>query len=148
MPQFGSTISIAASPERIWSVLADVSRWPDWLPTVTAVEPLDSSALRIGGRYRVLQPKLGSAIWFVTELDPQRSFAWESRRPGVLTVAHHVITPVSADVTAVTLRIALSGLMGTLAGLFAGRLTQDYLAQESAALKHTAEARAADLSRA
>jgi len=34
------TIDIAAACERVWATMADVLRWPQWTPTVTAVRPL------------------------------------------------------------------------------------------------------------
>lgn len=134
MPSFAVTTSIAAPAERIWPVLADVMRWPEWLPTVTSVEALDEPTLRIGARYRVLQPKLRPAVWSITLVEPGRRFVWESRQPGVLAVADHVVVPASAGGTSVTLSVSFSGLLGGLVGLVAGRLTRDYIGQESAAL--------------
>ena len=63
-----TSISIAAPPERIWPALADVAAWPDWLPTVTRVEPLDGRELAPGRRYRIAQPRLQTAVWTVTAL--------------------------------------------------------------------------------
>jgi len=139
MPSFAITTSIAAPPERIWPVLADVVRWPEWLPTVTSVEALDDPALRLGARYRVLQPRLRPAVWTVGVVEPQRRFVWESRQPGVRTVADHVIVPTAAGASTVTLSVTYTGLLGGVVGLLAGRLTRDYIGQEAASLKQRAE---------
>lgn len=40
MPSYEATIVIDAPVEHVWSVPAEVSQWPLWLPTVTSVEPL------------------------------------------------------------------------------------------------------------
>ena len=139
MPSFDATTLVAASPQRVWSLLADVARWPEWLPTVTAVQPLGSPGLSVGARYRILQPRLRPAIWSVIELDPQHRFAWESRSPGVRVVASHVMRAASDKTTSVTLEVVFSGPLAALAGLLAGRLTREYLAREAASLKQRAE---------
>lgn len=41
VPTFESSIVIAAEAGAVGSVLSDVANWPNWLPTVTKVEPLD-----------------------------------------------------------------------------------------------------------
>jgi len=69
-------VIINASPAAIWQVLADVERWPTWTPTVLEVEPLTSNGhkagLKVGARYRVVQPKLRPAVYEVTECAPTR----------------------------------------------------------------------------
>ncbi len=79
MPSYDASVSIAATKESVWRVLASVATWPEWLPTMTSVEPLDSQPLSLGAKYKIIQPKLRPATWVVTILDPPRRFAWESR---------------------------------------------------------------------
>jgi hypothetical protein len=58
----------SAPPGRLWSVMSDVRRWADWLPTVDAVTPLDPDRLdEVGASYTVEQPGLPTAVWTVTE---------------------------------------------------------------------------------
>ena len=123
------------SAEEVWAVLADVSRWHEWTPTITRVETLDARALETGARFRVLQPRLRPAIWTVTESQPAKKFTWESRGPGTLVVAEHVIDPAAGGSSRVLLRVAISGLLGTIFGYLFGSLTSRYLSQEAAALK-------------
>jgi hypothetical protein len=137
---FTAAARIAAPPERVWSVLSDVRRWPEWLPTVTAVEPLGPEALAVGARYRIRQPRLRPAIWSVVGLEPRRSFSWESRSPGVRALGVHVVSPASAGSTEVTVEIRFSGFLSYLVAPLAGGLTADYLTREAAALKQRAEA--------
>jgi len=46
---YESQIVINAGAHRVWQVLSDVARWPQWLPTVTRVVPLDGEAIVVGG---------------------------------------------------------------------------------------------------
>lgn len=135
-----ATARIAARPEQIWAILTDVVRWPDWLTTMTSVQPLGPKALALGARYRIAQPKLRPATWTVVRLEPSRSFAWETRSPGVRALADHTLTPMPDGSTSVTLQIQFSGPLSALAHLLAGSLTRDYLAREAAALKQQVEA--------
>jgi uncharacterized membrane protein len=135
VPTFESSISIAADREAIWGALASVTDWPAWLPTVRSVEPLDGPTLSLGARFRVVQPKLQPATWVVTALEAPNRFSWQSRSPGVLVLADHVIEERSPGEHIVVLRVSFSGLLGRVVGLFFGSLTARYLAQESAALK-------------
>ena len=137
--KFETATVIAAPAERVWPVLADVARWPQWLPTVTSVEPLGSTPLALGAKYRIVQPKLRPAVWSVVELSPDSHFSWESRSPGVRVLGTHVLRPVSAGSTSVTLGITFSGLLAGLVGLVAGRLTREYIEREAAALKQLLE---------
>lgn len=140
MFSFTADTSIDAPPERVWTVLADVSRWPEWLPTVSAVEPLDAPPLTLGARYRVLQPKLRPAIWTVTLLEPGQRFAWESQSPGMRAIGDHRVAPSPSGGTDVVLRVDFQGPVAFLAKLLAGGLTQDYVAREARALKERVEA--------
>jgi len=58
MPSYEVSASIAAQREAVWSVLADVSSWAGWTPTVLKVEALDAPGLEVGHRFRVHQPEL------------------------------------------------------------------------------------------
>lgn len=140
MRTFSTTTLIAAPPERVWSVLVDVTRWPEWLPTVTEIESLDAHDLTMGGRYRLTQPKLRPAIWSVVSLDPQRAFSWESRSTGVRALASHVLEAAPGNSTRVTLQIEFTGPLSALVGWLAGRLTSEYLLREAASLKQCVEA--------
>jgi hypothetical protein len=109
---------------------------------VTSVEPLDKATLAIGGRYRITQPRLRPAIWSVVRLEPPHFFSWESRPPGVRTLGSHSLSSEPGGATRVMLQIDFSGPLSLLVGMFAGRLTNGYLAREAAALKQRVEASA------
>jgi len=60
-PQFSNVIEIAASPERIWRVMADMERWPVWTPSVVRVKRLTPGLFGVGSRARFHQPTLPPA---------------------------------------------------------------------------------------
>jgi uncharacterized membrane protein len=141
MPSYNRSVVIAASRESVWSVLADVAAWADWLPTVNSVEPLDSRALSPGARFCILQPKLRPATWVVTQLEPPKRFVWESRSPGLAAIADHVVEEHSPGHSTVVLRMTFAGLLSGPVGLLFGSITEDYLSQEAATLKSVVEGR-------
>ena len=55
------TFDVQASADRVFSVLQDVERWPEW--TMTAVKKMDDGPLVVGSKVRVRQPKLLPAVW-------------------------------------------------------------------------------------
>lgn len=140
MVEFEVTAGIAATGQRVWTLLADVESWPHWLPTVTLVEALDGGPLAIGRRYRVEQPKLRPTVWTVTELQPGTHFQWQARSPGMTMVADHAVTSLDGQAVQVRLRFRFEGVLGALLGRMFARTTRHYLQAEAQALKRQAEA--------
>jgi hypothetical protein len=60
---FETTRHIDAPTRKVWEVLFDVARWPEWTPTVDSVERLDDGPVQVGSRARLRQPKLPQALW-------------------------------------------------------------------------------------
>ena len=139
MPTYDACISIAAPRESVWRALAAVAHWPEWLPTVSSVQPLDGDPLKIGARYTVRQPKLRPATWVVTELKPLQFFVWEARSAGLLMIASHTIEEIPTGGSRVTLGFAFAGPLGAPLGWLFRSITERYLAQELASLKMKAE---------
>lgn len=136
-------VVIAATPDTVWSIYADVERWPSWTASVRRVELLDgATSLSIGARARITQPRLPRVVWTVTELDPGRSWTWRAGGPGATTVASHDVEP-HADGTIVRSTIAQHGLVGAVIGRLTRRLTTRYLALEAEGLRRRAESDAA-----
>ena len=139
MREITTTVEILASPAQVWAVLVDVERWPDWTPTVTAIERLDTGPLILGSRTRIHQPRLRPAVWQVTEFDPSRGiFIWQSRSPGVVATAAHLLQPLPAGCLSVH-SAHFSGIVAPLAHIAAGKLTQQYLRTEADSLKARCE---------
>ncbi|MFD5824447.1 SRPBCC family protein [Lentzea sp. NPDC060358] len=139
MPGFQHTVTIAAPPERVWAVVADVGRWPEHIPTVDEAERLDEGPLRVGSRTRLKQPKLSGAVWTVTELTGGTSFTWVSKSPGVTVTGAHVVEP-HPDGSRLTLTLTTAGPLAGLGWLLVKSLTRRYVVAEGAAVKKAAEA--------
>ncbi len=134
-------VEVEAPVERVWEVLHDVERWPEWASTVTSVQRLDDGPLAVGSRARVEQPRIPPTEYVVTELDPGRSFTWVATGPGVRTTARHVLEPLDAGRTRVTLSVEQAGWLGSVMGRFYRGLTDRYLAVEAAGITARSEGR-------
>src|SRR6185436_9905562 len=110
---FSITVDIPAPQPLVWSVMADVERWPEWTASVSRVKRPSGEPLQVGSRVRIHQPKLPPAWWRVTELNPGVGFTSMSVAPGARVVARHWIEP-AADGCRVTLCIRYEGLLGAL----------------------------------
>jgi uncharacterized membrane protein len=135
------TVNIDAPPEKVFALLRDVERWPEWTPSMTSVQRLDQGPLAIGSSARVCQPKLRAAVWQVTELEEDRNFTWVTHTPGLHMTAGHWIEPEGAGCR-VLLSYEMSGLIAPVASSLFGDLIEQYLAIESRGLKQRAESAA------
>jgi uncharacterized protein YndB with AHSA1/START domain len=134
-----TSIDVAASPDEVWTVLVDVERWPEWTDSVSRIRPLDAGPLDVGSRVEISQPRIPTATYTVTALEPGHAFSWEQQQPGSRVSAHHECTQLPDGGTRVELRVVMSGVVGGVMGLLYRRLTERYLATEAAGLKARAE---------
>lgn len=71
---------VAATPEQVWAVLADVSRMPAWSPELVRMVPLKRGGLRLGQWYLGLNRRKG-VLWptrsVISRLEPARAIAWD-----------------------------------------------------------------------
>jgi uncharacterized protein YndB with AHSA1/START domain len=137
-----TSIDVAAPPERVWEVLVDVERWPEWTDSVSRVRPLDAGPLAVGSRVEVSQPRIPTGTYIVTALAPGRAFTWEQRQPGSTVSAHHECVPTPDGGTQVQLSVVMGGTVGGVVGRLYRKLTERYLEMEAAGLKLRAEGKA------
>jgi uncharacterized protein YndB with AHSA1/START domain len=140
MPSFERRVHIDAAPERVWSVMTDVERWPVWTPSVRRVERLEAEAFGVGSRARLwLNGAAGGSTWVVTAYERPRSFTWRSRvMPGVVSVADHEITPDEGGCS-VMLRVTFSGPLAGVAGLVLASVSRRNMEMEAEGLKRESE---------
>ncbi len=138
MTQFSISVEIQASSDRVWGVLYDIERWPEWTPTVTSIQRVDRGPLAVGSRARIRQPKLPPAEWQVTELDEGKRFTWVTRSPGVRVTARHRVDAGGGGSRA-TLSLEFAGLLGPLVARLTRGLNERYLALEARGLRQRSE---------
>jgi uncharacterized membrane protein len=132
------TVEIDAPADRVWAVIRDAERWPEWTASVTQVTMLDGP-LRLGARARISQPRIPTVVWTVTELDEGREFVWVSQGPGARTTARHRVEQISVERSRAFLSVTQEGWLGSVMGRFYRGLTDRYLAMEAGGLKARAE---------
>jgi uncharacterized membrane protein len=135
---FSITINIAASPERVWSVMTDFEHWPEWTPTVKSIKRLDTGPITNKSSVLLRQPKLPPALWKVVEFNPGKNYAWVTVSPGVRITANHSVAPIETG-SRVTLSIQYEGIFGKLLGKFLTSLNNRYLNLEANGLKKRSE---------
>jgi hypothetical protein len=74
-----ATITIAASPERVWQLLATIDEWPRWNPDVTAAH-LDGH-LTPGSSFTWTENGFGIESTFL-KVEPPRQLAWRGHAVG------------------------------------------------------------------
>lgn len=137
MTSYQNALEVRAPAEQVWAVLLEVERWPQWTPSMTALQLLTPGPLAVGSKVRVQQPRLPALEWTVDELVPGTSFAWSSRSAGVTSRADHRVTPLPGGCR-VEVSLVQAGPVAGLLALVHGRLTRRYLRQELEGLRrHT-----------
>lgn len=90
-------VETAASPEEVWSLLAEPARWHEWSPYVAGAEGLGEPEVEAGAVGAVVLrggARIGAEI---LEVDPGRSWTWQVKG---LRIRHEVEpTPGGARIT-------------------------------------------------
>lgn len=141
MPRWEHSIDINATPDRVWEVMSNIDRWPDWTPSVLSVKKLTSGPLAPGTEARVHARGAPESLWTVSEAVPARSFTWGTKVRGAATTAGHVIEPMPSG-SRVTLSVEIGGIAAALLKPVLGRGIRQNLRLESEGLKEQSEASA------
>ena len=134
-----TAVEIDSAPERVWEVMTDVERWPEWTASVERAERLDDGPLQVGSRARLKQPRFPPVVWVVTELDPGRAFSWTAPNVGVTSIGEHRIVPGASGGVTVKLSLRQEGPLAALLARFTGKLTRRYVETEAQGLKRRCE---------
>lgn len=78
-------ITVAATPERVWSVLTDLRRMPQWSPELVRMVALTPGGLKTGQQYLGVNRRK-AVVWpsrnVVATLDAPRTLAWDTPTSG------------------------------------------------------------------
>jgi len=133
------TIDINAPPERVWAVMVDVERWPEWTESIRSVERLTGEPFGLASEARLrVKGAPESTVWRVTEYTERQSFTWETHARGVHSRASHVIDP-EGDGSRVTLSVTNSGWPARLFAPFIAMIGRRNLRLEAEGLKRRCE---------
>ncbi|SRR5665213_846236 len=77
MNRFEITQEISAPAGKVWEVLSEVRRWPEWNPSAQKVVALTPQFVRLGSRFLVKQPRLAPLVYEVTVFEPDEFFSVE-----------------------------------------------------------------------
>ncbi|MBL7490903.1 SRPBCC family protein [Frankia sp. AgB1.9] len=148
---YETSVRIAAAADQVWAVLREVERWPEWTPTVSRVDRVESAPeyvpgadgpageLTKGDVVSIRQPRMPTLSWTVLDWSPGSFFSWSASSGGVTTVAEHRIDRTDDLGVTVTLSVRQSGLLAPVIGLLTGRQTRRYVDTEAQGLKHRCE---------
>jgi uncharacterized protein YndB with AHSA1/START domain len=81
-----ASVDIAADPARVWEVVSDVTRMPEWSPELRRLYPLGRDRRPRLGLTMLGINRRGLAVWpttsTVVRLEPERAVAWKTRESG------------------------------------------------------------------
>ena len=138
---FELSVDSDASPERVWAVLMDVERWPEWTSSIRRIQRLEPGDLAPGKAVRIWQPGLLPAVWRVTELVPGERFTWSSRNLGLLSSADHRIDRRGPGASRVTHSVRHTGALVWCLHAWLSSVTKSYVTMEALGLKARCERR-------
>ena len=111
--------TIAAPPDRVWALVTDTSRMPDWSPELVRMLPLKGGGMRRGQWYLGINRRKG-VVWptrnVVGVLEPGRSLAWDTTSSGARWIWE--LSP-SGEGTRVVHRRPVPERLTLVSGLFA-----------------------------
>lgn len=139
MVEFCEDVMIAAPLPTVWVMLSALEQWPTWTPTMTRIECLDPGPPTVGSRVRITQPRLRAAVWEIDDWRTGQGFSWFTTSPGLRVAASHEVRACEGGCV-LSLALRFEGLLATMVGWLAGRITRRYLAQEARGLKRQCEA--------
>lgn len=133
-----TSVTISAPVERVWAVLTDLERWPDWTASMRSVRALGGGPTGVGSRFEVRQPRMPVAVWEVSDFEPNRSFTWATRAPGVRVVARHDLTPTGSG-TRADMAVDMTGPLAGLVTALSGQRIRGFVRMETDGLRDASQ---------
>jgi uncharacterized membrane protein len=100
MARIRRTTEVNASPDRVFSLLTNLDRLPEWATIVVETRDVSALPLRAGCTFRQTLRVVGREVeseWRVTELEHGRRVAYEAMAPGGGSMTmRQIVTPRDA----------------------------------------------------
>ena len=128
-----SSIETSAKPSRVWSLFADVNRWPDWNAGIADIQI--HGLFADGTRFTMRPPGQEPLLSTLIEVEPNESFTDETVVDEVRVLVHHRLVPLPSGNTKI---IYSTQITGAGAAQIGAMVTADF-PQVLAALKELAE---------
>ena len=142
MRTYSTVVEVLAPGSRVWKIMSDVERWPEWTPTMSSVRRLSGSGTEVGASFGVKQPGLRPTVMSVTEFHENESFTWTSTARGLTSTARHRVIPTEGphgSATRVELDFEVDGPTARLVWFLYGRKIRRFVDVEAASLKKVSE---------
>jgi hypothetical protein len=140
MTEISATTQIAASPQAVWAVLADLASYPQWNPLFREASGQLSAGNKI--TLKSIHPVNGRTMTVkasVLAAEPGTELRWRSSLPGIITGEHSfTLTPAEGGGTCLVQTETYSGLLGRFSAKTTGRFEASFQALNQA-LKERAE---------
>jgi uncharacterized protein YndB with AHSA1/START domain len=134
--------TIAAPPDKVWALITDTRRMPDWSPELVKMVPLKGGGMRTGQWYLGVNRRKG-VVWptrnVVGVLEPGRVLAWDTTSSGARWIWE--VAPAGEGTHVVHRRPVPEGLTlvsGIFARLFLGGV-DDHADELEAGMARTVE---------
>ncbi len=112
--EISDSITIAATPENVWAVLADLDNYPQWHPSYHSV----TGQLAVGGTLtiRTTSPNTGNPVTLKVKMlavEPDTELAWASKLLGITTIKRQFLLRSADGGTELTQAGTYRGLGGS-----------------------------------
>ena len=130
---YQTEIDVAAEPQTLWALFADVVGWPKWNAGIEAIDLRGPFAN--GSEFAMKPPGMDAFVTTLTDVREGQSFTDVTVIDGTTVRVFHGLTPLGTGGTRVTYRAEVTGPAADEIGPMATGDFDDVLA----ALKRTAE---------
>lgn len=135
-PLAGRTeLFIAAPIEKVWRILTDLPRWPEWQPGITSIEAAGPLAVGTSFRWK----GKGFAITSILgDFDPPRRIGWSGHAAGMKAIDIYMLEAKDGGTLAAT-EESMSGWLARLLKIFQPSFLAKSQAESLEKLKAEAE---------
>ena len=115
MVEYATTVSIHASPERVWKILTDAAGYAEWNPEIVGIEGRIAPDARIKARVKLGSGAIRTIALRVTAYQPPARMEWTGGLPLGLFVGRREFTLVPRDgATEFRMHLRMSGPLARL----------------------------------